>query len=184
MIGYSSIRSTYIGVDLAEEAGKRKGATVLLYKQIYVGTATGTRVLPWYHQGDTYTMKQNTQGSVNIGSSGYVLDSNYSGTAKYSQSTTTTIKAPDYYTYHRVPYSKDYYDQYAMYLAKDEVKPVGRKMTLKRKCPMWDKPDLLAGKHIGDTESIEVYVIERANSEFYLIRSGNKTGYIYKDNLK
>lgn len=128
VIGYSALRYTFIGIQEAINAGCAYGATVLLYKHAYVGTASGRTVLPWYSPGDTYTINSHTSSSANAygysnmsayGSAGYAYGNAYgyaSGTG--NSNTTTTITGPGSVTYYSIPYSNDYYDQYAIYMVK------------------------------------------------------------------
>lgn len=128
MIGYDAIRHTYIGYQEAVNAGCWLGATVMLYKHQYVGTASGTAVVPFYNQGETYTVNSRTSGSVStygsgtasaFGSGGYAYGSSFNrGYGSYNSNTTTTITTPGSFSYYSVPYSNDYCDQYAFYFAK------------------------------------------------------------------
>jgi hypothetical protein len=54
-----------------------------------------------------------------VGNGGYAYgSSSVNGNGTYNSSTTTTYTTPGSFSYYAVPYSPDYYDQYAIYLAK------------------------------------------------------------------
>jgi hypothetical protein len=119
MIGYDAIRHTYIGYQEAVNAGCWIGATVMLYKHQYIGTSSGNALVPFYNQGDTYSVNSKKTGSVNLygsssasvyGSGGYAYGNSTSrvyGTS--NSSTSTTITTPGSFSYYSVPYSNDYY---------------------------------------------------------------------------
>ena len=60
MIGYDAIRHTYIGYQEAVNAGCWIGATVMLYKDVYIGSTSGNAIVPLYNPGDTYTINSTT----------------------------------------------------------------------------------------------------------------------------
>lgn len=60
----------------------------------------------------------------------------------------------------------------------------GTYVTLPRKASIWDYPEIAKAKCIGEMQTNEVYVIEKTNSQFYKIKSGNITGYITAINFK
>jgi hypothetical protein len=126
----SAFRNTFIHMSWAELAAKQMGSNVVLCKREYVGTSSGTSVIPWYVPGETYTVNSKTSGSVSangyansvvIGSNGYAVGSSSSSAyGTYNSNTTTTIQSPDRYDYYSVPYSYNYYDQYAVFLVKEQ----------------------------------------------------------------
>lgn len=126
----SAFRNRLVHITGVELAAKQIGSDVALYKREYVGTASGVDIIPWYVPGETYTVKSSTKGSVSangygsatvIGSNGYAIGSSSSSAyGTYNSNTTTTIQAPGKYEYYSVPYSLDYYDQYAVFLVKVE----------------------------------------------------------------
>lgn len=126
----TAFRNRFVHMSWAELAAKQMGSSVMLCKREYVGTASGTSVIPWYVPGDTYTVNSRTSGSVSangygnsmvIGSNGYAVGSSSSSAyGTYNSNTTTTIQGPGRYDYYSVPYSYDYYDQYAVFLVKEQ----------------------------------------------------------------
>jgi hypothetical protein len=124
----SAFRNTFVHMSWAELAAKQMGSDVMLCKREYVGTASGTSVIPWYVPGETYTVNSRTSGSVSangygssmvVGSNGYAIGSSSSSAyGTYNSNTTTTIQGPGRYDYYSVPYSYNYYDQYALFLVK------------------------------------------------------------------
>ena len=132
MVGYAALRSTFINYQEVVNAGCWNGADLVLYKYNYVGTSSGRAVLPFYNSGETYTINSTTNGSVNAtanssasayGSNGYAFGNsttNMYGT--YNSKTNTTITTPNTVSYYSVPYSNDYYDQYAVYFVKKYFK--------------------------------------------------------------
>lgn len=128
MIGYDAIRHTYIGHQEAINAGCWLGATVLLYKHTFIGTAKGSAVVPLYNPGETYLVTSRTSGNINVhgnsnaqiysnNSSAYITSQSQSW-GSYNSNTSTTIKTPGSFSYYSVPYSRDYYDQYAVFMVK------------------------------------------------------------------
>jgi hypothetical protein len=124
----SAFRNTFVHMSWAELAAKQMGSDVMLCKREYVGTASGTSVIPWYVPGETYTVNSRTSGSFSangygssmvVGSNGYAIGSSSSSAyGTYNSNTTTTIQGPGRYDYYSVPYSYNYYDQYALFLVK------------------------------------------------------------------
>ena len=105
---YDAIRHTYISYDDAVHVGKYYGIPIMLYKYQYVGTASGTALLSIYNPGDTYLLNSTTSGRIRAGgASGY-----------YNSNTLTTITTPGSFSYQALPYSNDYYDQWAIYYVK------------------------------------------------------------------
>ena len=146
VIGYTAFRDQFVGIQRAAGAGGEIGATVLLYKHTYVGNASGTAVIPFYIPGDRYTINTQSSGSVSaygssnfstIGNGGYSFGSSQSSlSGSYRSSSTTTITGPGSFSYYTVPYSNDYYDQYAIYMVQkfyyiEEETTIFRKPTKK-----------------------------------------------------
>jgi len=124
----SSFRNTFVHLSWAQLAASKLGSDVILCKKDYVGTTSGTMVIPWRIPGETYTATSTTSGNISltghsrssIASSNAYATSNTSSAISgfHSSTTTTTITTPDKYELYTVPYSKDYYDQYALFLVK------------------------------------------------------------------
>lgn len=125
----SSFRNTFVDLSWAQLAASQLGSDVILCKRDYVGTASGTMVIPWRIPGETYTSTSTTSGSISlngynntsiVSSNGYYAIGSSSSTINgiHNSTTTTTIRTPDKYQLYSVPYSKDYYDQYAVFLVK------------------------------------------------------------------
>lgn len=125
----SAFRYTYTDPSWLDLAAKNFGAQVVLAKQKYAGSQTGTQRLIWRVPGETYKVSSSTKGSVSYnsqtdsyvygssGSSAYGHSSTY-GNGSYSSTTTTIIQEPDRYRTQSVPYRYDYYDYYAVFLVK------------------------------------------------------------------
>jgi len=60
----------------------------------------------------------------------------------------------------------------------------GTYVTLFRKATIWDSPEMTKAKSLGQMETNVVYVIEKTNSQFYKIKSGNIIGYVTAQNFK
>ena len=124
----SAFRNKFVDMSWAELAAKQMGSNVMLCKREYIGTASGTSVIPWYVPGETYTVNSKTSGTVSdkgygnstiISNNGYAVGrSSSSAYGTYNSNTTTTVQGPGRYDYYSVPYSYDYYDQYALFLVK------------------------------------------------------------------
>ena len=180
MLGYDAIRHTYIGYQEAVNAGCWIGATVMLYKHQYVGTASGTAVVPFYNQGDTYTVNSRTSGSVNTygssnasvyGSGGYAYGSSTSrGYGTYNSNTTTTITTPGSFSYYSVPYSNDYYDQWAIYYVKKYYRS-------EQNISLFQKASN-ASKQVGTVQQNVWFEILSKGDKFTKIKYQGVVGYI------
>lgn len=134
LYAYDAIRHTYIGYQEAISLANYYGVPVMLYKHQYVGTSSGTALVSIYNPGDTYLINSRSSGTVRTtgssnvsvyGSGGYATGNSYSqGSGYYNSNTTTTIKTPGSYSYSAVPYSNDYYDQWAIYYVKKYFRSV------------------------------------------------------------
>ena len=60
----------------------------------------------------------------------------------------------------------------------------GRIITLKRKAVIWDIPNIVKAKSIGEMQNYDVYIIEKTNDQFYKIKCGNIIGYITAVNIE
>jgi len=163
LIGYNALRSTYIEQQEAINTGCWIGANVLLYKYQYIGTSSGTAVVPFYNPGDTYTVNSRSAGSVSVyGTGGY-------GYGSYNSNSTTTITTPGSFSYYSVPYSNDYYDQYAAYFVKKFYRIPDQNVAL------FQRPN---------SSSKEIMVVKQ-NEWFEIISKSNKDFYkiLYKDNI-
>lgn len=181
LVGYCAYRDRFIGIQEAVNAGCAVGATFMLYKHTYVGTASGTAVLPWYTPGEIYTVNSSTSGTVNAygssnfsayGSNGYAYgSSNGSARANYNSSTTTTIRGQGSFSYYAVPYSHDYYDQYAVYLVK-------KYYYYRTPRDYYSKPD--AKTKIGKLNANQRFEVISfcGHKDFMPIKIGNNTYYL------
>jgi hypothetical protein len=202
----SAFRNTFVHLSWAELAAKQMGSDIVLCKREYVGTASGRSVIPWYVPGETYTVTSRTSGSVSangygnttvIGSNGYSIGSSSSSAyGTYNSNTTTTIQAPGKYEYYSVPYSYNYYDQYAVFLVKEqdildserreskntEKVIIGENYKTKYKIPIDSEPLTSGSKIIGYIpKNKNILVIQKVNQFFYKIEYKNKIGYIRTD---
>jgi len=199
----SAFRNRLVNISGVELAAKEIGSDVALYKREYAGTTSGVNVISWYVPGETYTVKSSTIGTVNasgygnatiVGSNGYEVrssSSNVNGT--YKSNTKTTIQGPGKYENYSVPYSFDYYNQYAVFLVKDEdvldsesknTKKVviGKNFKTKYKIPIDSDPITTGSRIIGYIpKNKNILVIEKVNLFFYKIEYKNKIGYIRTD---
>lgn len=168
----SAFRNTFVHMSWAELAAKQMGSDVMLCKREYVGTASGTSVIPWYVPGETYTVNSRTSGSVSangygssmvVGSNGYAIGSSSSSAyGTYNSNTTTTIQGPGRYDYYSVPYSYNYYDQYALFLVKkyywiEESMPLHTKADINSPYNQYVKSNdwfilIKKGKHYNEIE--------------------------------
>lgn len=124
----SAFRNRMVHISGVELAAKQIGSDVALYLTEFYGTASGIEVLSWSVPGETYIVNSKTSGNISIngngnstivGSNGYAIgNSSSSSHGSYNSSTTTTIQGPSKYVYKAVPYSYNYYDQYALFLVK------------------------------------------------------------------
>ena len=181
MIGYDALRYTFIGYQEAINAGCWIGASVMLYKHQYVGTASGRSVVPFYNPGDTYTVNSRTSGAVSaygsttasvFGSGGYAYGSSYSsGYGTYNSNTTTTITTPGSLSYYAVPYSNDYYDQYAIYFVK-------RYYRFELDIPVFQKADIKS-KTITTVKNNDWFEIISKGNKFTKISYQGAIGYIF-----
>ena len=207
----SAFTNTYVNLSWAELAAKQMGSDVILVKHNYVGTASGRKIIPWYVPGETYTIKSKTIGTINttansnttvIGSSGYAIgQTSTSGQGTYDSNTTTTIQGPDKYQLYSVPYSYDYYDQYAVFLVKENdviaideniekklyssINPknksisIGKSFKTAQSIPINSHPALGEGKIIGYTNKKEkIIILEKSNDRFYKVEFRNEIGYV------
>ncbi len=206
----SAFRNTFVHLSWAELAAKQMGSDVVLCKREYVGTASGRSVIPWYVPGETYTINSKTSGSVSangygsatvIGSNGYVIGSSSSSAyGTYNSNTTTTIQGPGRYDYYSVPYSYNYYDQYAVFLVKEqaildvenkEVEKnkkntktvvVGEYFKTNYKIPVSSQPVFSGAEIIGYIpKNKQILIIEKNGSGFYKVKFKKMTGYVNKD---
>lgn len=176
----SAFRNTFIHMSWAELAAKQMGSDVMLCKREFVGTASGTSVIPWHVPGETYTVNSRTSGSIRangygstsiIGSDGYVIGSSSSSAyGTYNSNTTTTIQGPGRYEYRSVPYSYDYYDQYALFLVK-------KYYWLNSNTLIYKDPNIKSEvvRHINSNEWFEVL---NKKSKFIKIYYKGEIGYI------
>lgn len=125
----SAFRYSYIDRSWLELAAKRFGSEVVLSKRQHAGTRRGVQALRWRVPGDTYRATSRTNGSVsyNSNTNSYVYSSNGSaaygrsstyGGGNYSSTTTTIIQGPDKYKTQYVPYSRNFYNYFAVFLVK------------------------------------------------------------------
>lgn len=124
LVGKSSFRSVFQGQNYAINAGRAIGAEVMLYKYNYVGTSKGVATIPYYIPGNTYLITTNYSGRSNSNTnSRYSYNNGYgygtsTSNSSYNGNSTTQITEPGTYAYTNVPYSYDYYDQFAVYYKK------------------------------------------------------------------
>lgn len=128
IIGKSSFRDTYQTAQFAINTAQYLGSDVLLYKNKYVGTSKGVATVPVYVPGTVYNITSSTQGAFEakrnsntsyIGNGGFAYVDSYSKTyGTYNSSSITSIQTPGTYSFRQVPYSNNYYDQYAYFLKK------------------------------------------------------------------
>lgn len=258
----SAFRNTFVHMSWAELAAKQMGSDVMLCKRKYVSTASGTSVLPWYVPGETYTINSSTNSRVSIngygnstviGNNGYAVGSSSSSAyGTYNSNTSTTIQGPGRYDYYYVPYSYDYYDQYALFLVKkfywsnnnttmysksdnkseilefidanewfEILDKKGKFLKIKYNynegyiegfidktnlivvskissvfdknytgtqktvsfAPIYDKPDMINSKEIGNVENNTVVILKKHNEKYYKVKSGNIVGYLFAGNI-
>jgi hypothetical protein len=202
----SAFRNRLVNMSGVELAAKEIGSDVALYKREYVGTASGANVIPWYVPGETYTVKSSTNGSVSangygsttvIGSDGYAVGrSSSSAYGTYNSNTTTTIQAPGRYEYYSIPYSLDYYDQYAVFLVKEQDAleaqngktngnkiEIGQTYQIQDGIGLYTKP-ISSTSYMKDTskKGDKVTVIERF-TDFYKVEINGELLYIHTTNL-
>lgn len=203
----SSFRSTYVKLSWAELAAKQMGSEIILCKNNYVGRENGRKIIPWYVPGETYTINSKTTAAATansltnttyISNKGYGISSSSSKTsATYKSNTTTTIQTPGKYQFYSVPYSYDYYDQYAVFLVKesdvlamansvlnkiDSMKDnviIGNNYKTKTSIPISNNPDISESKILGYTSKNEkIIIIEKVNEKFYKVMFRSKIGYV------
>jgi hypothetical protein len=211
----SSFRNIFVDLSWAELAAKQMGSDVVLCKREYVGTASGRSVIPWYVPGETYTINSKTSGSVSangysnstvIGSNGYAIGSSSSSAyGTYNSSTTSTIQSPGRYDYYSVPYSYNYYDQYAVFLVKEQtiidvetkeyekihrttkkknIIEIGRNYKIKAEVPVNNCPGCTESKIVDFTKKGEsIFIIEKLD-RFYKVKFRNEICYILKSWLE
>jgi len=108
-VGISAFRGTLFGQRPLVSQAKAVSADVVLYSMQFSHTESGVMALPSYQPGQTYTTQ--TYGTVNAnayGSGGYAY-----GYGNYSGSSTTTT--PGTFSTQYVPYSRQIYEQGAIY---------------------------------------------------------------------
>jgi len=181
LIAYDAIRHTYIGYQNAVEVGNYIGASVMLYKHEYVGTSSGYTVARIYNPGETYLINSQTTGIINTNRNSttniYGNDlSIYGSTSSnsrttYNSQTTTAITGPGSFSYYSIPYSNDYYDQWAIFYLKKYYKSTTQ--------------DISVNKSANEKSSIIGYLpkntwfeILSTNKEFRKIKCKDKIGYI------
>lgn len=170
LIGYNSIRSTYIDRQEAINTGCWIGASVMLYKYQYVGTASGTAVVPFYNPGDTYTVNSRSSGSVSVYGTGG------SAYGSYNSNSTTTITTPGSFSYYSVPYSNDYYDQYTAFFVKKYYRVPEQNVAL------FQKPNSSSSEIMVVKQNEWFEVVSKANKDFYKVIYEGNTGYISASN--
>jgi len=183
----SSFRNTFVDLSWAQLAASQLGSDVLLCKSNYVGTASATTVIPWRVAGETYIATSTTSGNISlngysdssvIGSNGYAFGnstSNVNGT--HSSTTTTTIRTPDKYQLYSVPYSKDYYDQYALFMVK---KYYWLSLNAYYDGSYYNGIDKNSSK-IGTIKANHFFEILDETKKYYKIRYRGIEGYLYKN---
>lgn len=182
----SSFTDIFVHSSWAQLAASKLGSDVVLCKSNYVGTVSGKRLIPWFVPGETYTVTSSTSGNLStnsstnsyaVGNNGYAYgNSTSNGSGTYNSTTVTTVQAPDKYQIYSVPYSNDYYDQYALFMVKkyywlsDNAYYDGS---------YYNGTDKNSSK-IGTIKSNQFFEILSETKKHYKVRYGTVEGYLQK----
>ena len=158
-------------------------------------TGNGTYVQPHYRTAPDNTQYNNysTVGNVNpyTGKAGYIQPTYgtvYTSISVPSIQQVVPIKQAVYnvtsneYRINTVSNSRSSISTYDYSQPKQDY--IGKYVTLKSKPLMWDSPHLKIANSMGKVPTYDIFVIEKTNSAFYKIQSGNKIGYITVLNLR
>lgn len=176
IIGYNNFHAPANPYYNAEANAKLKGANILLFSQEYLGTNKGNYTVAMLNKGQEYQINQQinttsklngSSSSIGISNNGYgFVSSNLYGNVQSTSNITTTIKEPDFYTYHNIPYSTDIYKHKVVYL----IHPFRLKIKNDKKY----LTDLIGGYSVNKVEKIQMI-----NNEWRLVKTEYVDGEIY-----